>query len=246
MDQTLQAEYDNLNKITADYDDYEFDRRMRHYMMRTLEPFMREGKALEMGCMYGEFTTILSKRFEDLTVVDAAEEFLSITRGRVGDKVKFINGLFETFESDEKYDAIFIMHVLEHLINPVEIMARVKNFLTPTGRLYLIVPNANAGSRQIAVKMGFLTHNAALTPADVKHGHRITYSLDTLEKDVLEAGLSVVHRGGIFFKGLANFQLDKALEAGIIDDKYMEGCYQLGMVYPDLCSSVYVVAENKA
>ena len=46
------------------------------------------------------------------------------------------------------------------------------------------------------------------------------------------AGLNVVHRSGIFFKALANFQWDRLLATDIISPEYLEGCYQLGHVYP--------------
>jgi hypothetical protein len=59
--------------------------------------------------------------------------------------------------------------------------------------------------------MGLISHNAAITPAEAEHGHRITYSLDTLERDAVAGGLRVVHRSGIFFKALANFQWDQVI-----------------------------------
>ena len=105
-------------------------------------------------------------------------------------------------------------------------------------------PNANAPSRQIAVKMGLIKHNSAVTPAEAEHGHRITYSLDTLERDAVSAGLKVVYRSGIFFKALANFQWDRLLQTDIISKEYLEGCYQLGQNYPDLCSSIFLMCEK--
>ncbi len=108
-----------------------------------------------------------------------------------------------------------------------------REWLTEGGRLFLVCPNANAASRQIAVRMGLITHNSAVTPAEQEHGHRITYSLDTLERDARGAGLNVVHRSGIFFKALANFQWDRLLATDIISPEYLEGCYQLGPLYPD-------------
>jgi len=59
----------------------------------------------------------------------------------------------------------------------------------------------------------------------------------------LQAGLQVTQRGGILFKPMANFQFDAALRAGIIDQAFFDGCYKLGMKYPDLTASVYVVCE---
>src|SRR5208283_2595685 len=125
------------------------------------------------------------------------------------------------------------------------VLRRVNDeWLSAQGRLFLVCPNGNAPSRQIAVKMGLISHNAAITPAEKEHGHRITYTLDTLERDVKAAGLNTVYRSGIFFKALANFQWDKLLKTDIISPEYLEGCYQLGQQYPDLCSSIFLLCEK--
>jgi len=140
---------------------------------------------------------------------------------------------------------IIFTHVLEHLDNPVAILKRINDeWLSERGRLFIVCPNANAPSRQIAVKMGLISHNSAVTPAEKEHGHRITYSLDTLERDAVAAGLNVVHRSGIFFKALANFQWDKLLLTDIISKEYLDGCYKLGQQYPDLCSSIFLLCEK--
>jgi hypothetical protein len=94
--------------------------------------------------------------------------------------------------------------------------------------------------------MGLIPFNSAVTDAEREHGHRRTYSLDTLERDVAGAGLRVVHRGGVFFKPLANYQFDKLAGGDVVSDAYLEGCYRLGMHYPDLCASIYVVCEQDA
>ena len=238
----------NYNKEALDTKEhkysYDFDNRMKHYMMRSFLPFNPTGKALEMGCYHGEFTEILTGHFKDITVIEASDECIEVTKKRVGGKVKFIHSIFETFDAKEKYDSVFLMHTLEHLDHPVDILKKVNSWLSDTGKLFLVCPNANAPSRQIAVKMGLITHNSAITLAEKEHGHRNTYSLDTLEREARQAGLNVIHRGGIFFKALANFQLDKLMGTDILSDGYMEGCYQLGMVYPDLCASIFLVCAK--
>jgi hypothetical protein len=83
-----------------------------------------------------------------------------------------------------------------------------------------------------------------VTPAEAQHGHRRTYSLDTLESEVVASGLRVTHRSGIFFKALANFQWDRLLQTDIISDGYLDGCFKLGQRYPDLCSSLFLVCER--
>jgi hypothetical protein len=42
---------------------------------------------------------------------------------------------------------------------------------------------------------------------------------------------------------LANFQWDQLLSTPIISKAYLEGCYQLGQQYPDLCASIFLMCE---
>jgi 2-polyprenyl-3-methyl-5-hydroxy-6-metoxy-1,4-benzoquinol methylase len=222
---------------------YDFDNLLRHYMMETFRPFIKSsrGKVLEMGCYKGEFTEILSRHFEDITVLEAANELIEYTSKRVGQKVKFICTTFEEYEEDEHYDYIFLMHTLEHLDNPKEILRKICSWLSDNGILYLVCPNANAPSRQIAVKMGLIASNTEVTDSERVHGHRKTYNLDTLEGETVATGLKVLNRGGIFFKSMANFQFDKLMTTDIISTEYLDGCYKLGMIYPDLCASIYLI-----
>jgi len=222
---------------------YDFDWVLRRYVMRTLTPFMRPGKALEMGCYKGEVTEMIAGRYADLTVIEASGELVAVARRRVPG-ARYITATFEESHIEDRFDAVFLIHTLEHLDAPADILARVNGWLTETGRLFIVVPNANAPSRQIAVQMGLIPHNAAITDAERAHGHRATYSLDTLERVAGEGGLAVVHRGGVFFKPLANYQFDRLMGGDIITDAYLEGCYQLGMHYPDLCASIYLVCEK--
>lgn len=242
----VDQEFEKLNQIADDYDLSPFDQRMRHYMLRGLKPWLRPGKALEMGCMHGEFTSLLAGLYSDLTVVEAASQFIAASQARVGPGVKFVQSLFETYHTDQRYDAIFLLHVLEHLDNPVAVLKQAGSLLAPGGRLFLVVPNGNAPSRQIAVKMGVLSHLTDLSEADLKHGHRRVYLADTLEKEAREAQLQIVARGGIFFKPLANFQFDQLIGTPLISEAFMEGCFALGMEHPTLCASLFLVCEAQA
>jgi 2-polyprenyl-3-methyl-5-hydroxy-6-metoxy-1,4-benzoquinol methylase len=234
------AEYKDSDRKYA----YEFDRVLRGYVMRTLDPLLPLGKALEMGCYTGDVTELIAARYADVTVVEASDELIAAAKARLGTRANFVHGTFETVALPTQYDAVFLIHTLEHLDDPVFVLQRVREWLTDTGRLFVVVPNANAASRQIAVHMGLIPFNEAVTDSERAHGHRRTYSLDTLERDVVSAGLRVIERGGVFFKPLANFQFDKLLGSDVISDDYLEGCYRLGMHYPDLCASVWLACER--
>ena len=240
----------NYNKEMVDNERayaYSFDFDVMHpFMIKAFEPFFKKGGSfLELGSFKGDFTKRFADYFKDITCVEASNEAIEEAKKKVPSSVKFINDLFENVELPKKYDNVVLTHVLEHLDDPVKVLKRINDeWLNDGGRFFLVTPNANAPSRQIAVKMGLISHNAAVTPAEEEHGHRITYTLDTLERDAKEAGLKVVHRSGIFFKALANFQWDKLLQTDIISKEYLDGCYELGQQYPELCSSIFLMCEK--
>ncbi|MBX3644876.1 MAG: GNAT family N-acetyltransferase [Rubrivivax sp.] len=240
-------DYDREINDTADHQyAYGFDFDVMHpFMLRAFEPFLRTGPLLELGSFKGDFTRRLLQRFDDVTCVEASAAAIDEARRRHGERVHFVHSTFETATLPRRYANIVFTHVLEHLDDPISVLRRINDeWLTDEGRLFLVCPNANAASRQIAVKMGLISHNAAVTPAEAEHGHRVTYSLDTLERDATRAGLRVVHRSGIFFKALANFQWDRLLQTDIVSKEYLEGCFQLGQQYPDLCSSIFLLCER--
>ena len=225
---------------------YSFDFDVMHpYMIKSFEPFFNKGCLLELGSYKGDFTRRFLPYFDDVTCVEASDVAVEEARKKLVDKVTFVNSLFEKATLPKRYDNIVLTHVLEHLDDPVLVLKRInEEWLAENGRFFLVCPNANAPSRQIAVKMGLITHNSAVTSAEAEHGHRCTYTLNTLERDAVAAGLKVVYRSGIFFKALANFQWDRLLQTDIISEEYLEGCYQLGQQYPDLCSSIFLMCER--
>jgi 2-polyprenyl-3-methyl-5-hydroxy-6-metoxy-1,4-benzoquinol methylase len=225
---------------------YNFDLDVMHpYMLRAFAPHFRDGNLLELGSFEGAFTRRLAAYFDDITCVEASSEAIQAAKAACDFKVNYFNDLFERVALPKKYNNIVLTHVLEHLDEPVAVLKRVNDeWLAEDGRLFLACPNANAPSRQIAVKMGLISHNTAVTASETAHGHRITYTLDTLERDARAAGLTVLQRSGIFFKALANFQWDRLLNTDIISPEFIEGCYALGHHYPDLCASIFLLCNK--
>jgi 2-polyprenyl-3-methyl-5-hydroxy-6-metoxy-1,4-benzoquinol methylase len=237
----LNSEFaDNAHRQYA----YDFDYRMHDFMLRAFQPNLLPGRALELGCYHGAFTERLTKIYRDLTVVEGASELIDVARTRVGQDVRFVLSRFEDFEPQERFDAAFLLHTLEHIEDPVTLLRRIGSWLSPGGRLFVAVPNAYAASRQIAVAMGLIPYATAVTEGEALHGHCRTYCMETLRSDVQAAGLHTVDIGGIVFKPLANFQFDRALKENIIGDEYLNGCFELGKTYPELCASIYVVCRS--
>lgn len=241
--------YNNeLNDTTDHKYAYNFDLDVMHnYMIESFKHHFVKGNCLELGSSKGDFTKQLIPFFDDITCIEASDIAIDAAKQKlVGNNVTYVNSLFETAQLPIKYDNIILTHVLEHIYDPIGLFTRIQNeWLSNHGKLFVVCPNANAPSRQIAVKMGLISHNTAVTLSEAEHGHMITYTLDTLERDAKKGGLNVIHRTGIFFKALANFQWDELLKTNIISKEYLDGCYELGQQYPDLCSSIMIICKKE-
>ena len=244
----LKRDYNKEFKDTKDHKyAYNFDFDIMHpYMIKAFKPHFVNGSCLELGSFKGDFTKrLLNHPFNHITCIEASSHAILEAKENIGNEVQYIEGMFEDVNLTTKYDNIILTHVLEHIDDPIALLRKINNeWLSDKGKLFVVVPNANAPSRQIAVKMGLISHNTAITPSEKEHGHNITYTLDVLESHARESGLNVMTRSGIFFKPLANFQWDQILQTDIISKEYLDGCFDLGHQYPDLCSSIMLVCEK--
>lgn len=220
------------------------DRMIKTLAMRTFNPYMRPGKrALEFGCCDGFMTEIISGHVARLTVVDGSQTFIEMAKKRKLGNVEFVHSLFEDFAPDHKFDYIFTTYVLEHVNDAVGLLKFAGRLLADNGLLFIVVPNARALSRQLARHMELLDDLFALTPNDVNHGHRRVYDRILLNRDIESAGLLQVGQGGLLLKLLADFQMDKLIEHGVLGEPQLEGLYKMGLEYPDLAGSLFSICS---
>jgi len=233
------------------YDTYTVDRSgqtmaMRKLFMRTFGPFLKGGRGLELGCSDGFMTEMIAERVDRLDVVDGSKRFLELARRRRLPNVQFVYSLFEEYETTIRYDYVFASYILEHVRDPVTVMKMAASVLAPDGLLFIVVPNARALSRQLALHMGLVTDLKELTENDRNHGHRRVYDRVAVNRHIAEAGFECVSQGGVMLKILADFQMDRLIADGTLTDRHIDGLYALGLEYPDLCGCLYSVCRIKS
>jgi 2-polyprenyl-3-methyl-5-hydroxy-6-metoxy-1,4-benzoquinol methylase len=248
-----QAEFNRekglLERYAADYitsDDSSQQRLMRQLEMRIFSKHLTRGRALELGCEIGYMSELISPLVEQLDIVDASERFLEQTRSRALPNARYFCSLFEEYQAEIPYLAVFASHVLEHLLDVPLVLQVVKRSMLPDGLLFVAVPNARAMSRQLARHMGLIDSLYDLTPNDLRGGHRRVYDQVTLHRELESAGFDVIAHGGIFFKPFADFQMDKLIDLGVLGETQLEGLYRMGYEYPDMCADVYAIARPRA
>jgi 2-polyprenyl-3-methyl-5-hydroxy-6-metoxy-1,4-benzoquinol methylase len=192
----------------------------------------------------GDMTSQILNLFSDLTVLEGSDTLCEHLSKKFGTEIRLIRSTIENASVSQKFQNIFLVHTLEHLDDPIGALRSIGSWLTENGRLIVAVPNAEALSRQIAVRMGLIESNRSVTSGEYKHGHRRTYSMDELLSDVRKSGLRVVESGGVIVKPLSNSQFDEALESGIVSEEYVRACDELAREFPNLSASLYVVLQH--
>ena len=224
---------------------YNFDYIIRNALLQRVAVWLNpDDQTLEIGAYEGGMTEQIKEKFADLSVLEGSSELAAGLIHKFGHEILVINELVENFTPSDKFGTIFLVHTLEHLDEPINSLKRIANWLKPEGRLVVAVPNGEALSRQIAVRMGLIESNESVTEGEYLQGHRKTYTMASLLAEVRWAGLNVLDFGGVIVKPLSNSQFDKALEIGIISQEYVRACDELAREYPNLAASVFVVIQN--
>ena len=109
-------------------------------------------RVLDIGCGTGETGELLSRLTGCQVVgVEPNPQAAQIARDR-GQEVH--QGTLESFDDTvsfeaEPFEVVLLIHVLEHLTNPLASLRRIHGWLQPTGRLVIALPNAGSWERRI-------------------------------------------------------------------------------------------------
>jgi hypothetical protein len=118
------------------------------YMITSFEPFFNKGSLLELDSFNGDFSRRFLPYFGDVTCIEASDVAIAEAKQKLGDKVKYVNSLFEKATLPKRYGNIVLTPVLENLDNLVLVLKRINDeWLAEGGRFFLVCPNANAPSR---------------------------------------------------------------------------------------------------
>jgi 2-polyprenyl-3-methyl-5-hydroxy-6-metoxy-1,4-benzoquinol methylase len=225
---------------------YNFDIKMRYKIIKNLEESINIkiiNNILEVGCFEGQMTSILNDIFKNIDVVEPSIECIEKIKYNYKN-INFINTTLENYDTEKKYDLIIICHTLEHTNDPIMALKKAKSLLSDDGYIYIIVPNGTSISRLIAHKLNIIKYPCCVTDGEKEHGHHITYDLYTLERHVHDSNLNIFKIGGIVLKIFGNKQYDDAFKYDIINDKFIDACYELGKNRPMDCASIYIIAKK--
>lgn len=227
---------------------YQVDLLVRRMFLSRIQKYLKEksfGKVLEVGSYDGSMTELILEYVDHLEVIEPSLDLTKTVSAKFGNRVTISNTTLEQFSPEGKYSLVFLIHTLEHIDDSLGALIKLRDLLDENGLLIVMVPNAEALSRQIAVEMGLMSSIYEVLESEKSQGHIRNYDMQSLRSEIEEAGMDCFESGGVLLKTLANFQLDRALEGGIISLNYLDACNVLALRFPSLCSSVYALVKRR-
>lgn len=92
-------------------------------------------------------------------------------------RINVLSTEISNLSTKRKFDLIIMRHVLEHFLDPVGELARIKDLLSPDGMIYVVVPNNFNINRRKGWK---------------RIAHTFYYNRHTLKGTIAKAGLEIV------------------------------------------------------
>lgn len=117
-----------------------------HLLERTLPLGTDNGRVLEVGAGTGHHLPCLMNKFDQYVMTDGSDEMLEIASQKYAkqlfDKSLVIEKQDATSLSypDHSFDRLIATHVLEHLLNPVEVLKEWNRVVRPNGVISIVLP----------------------------------------------------------------------------------------------------------
>lgn len=192
----------NIETPTLDAAEEEYLETSRCRIKETLKilDFKPGQKVLDIGCYSGLFSAIVMEKFPgiDLSAVEIDDKRISmaITRG-----IKVFKADMEKENlpfADNYFDAVLFLETIEHLANPLKILAEIKRVIKPGGEVVISTPNSVGLFARYSHLQGATPYYIHfLHSANIQRGHKNVYSYHRFELNLRQAMDLLVENGYI-------------------------------------------------
>ena len=102
---------------------------------------------LDIGCGTGWTSSIWQRVGAEVTGLEPSPRRAAVAKERHG--LRILQSSIEELRSEKKYDVIVMRHVLEHIADPLPVLASIRGHLDEKGIAVIIVPNINCIGRYL-------------------------------------------------------------------------------------------------
>jgi 2-polyprenyl-3-methyl-5-hydroxy-6-metoxy-1,4-benzoquinol methylase len=141
---TLVETYSNLRDVSYHAEDQNRRLTARAHLKAVEKYYPDKGALLDVGCATGAFVGAAHDAGWQVVGFDPSAWAIEQARKNYPN-LTFMQGMLEELDlPPASFDAITLWDVLEHVRSPTETLTRLRQWLKPTGRLFLNIPNADS------------------------------------------------------------------------------------------------------
>lgn len=159
---------ENLGRPTVDDFSLRYERDRANRVLEYLDGKINPRKVLDIGSSAGAFLNVIQNKYKCEVMGIEPGDFREYSRSiglNVLSDIKYLNG-------NQKFDLITMIHLLEHLLEPVLFLEKIREFMTQDSKLAVVIPELS-----------------------YRFTHPMAYNDETLERTLNRAGF-VVERIG--------------------------------------------------
>jgi len=213
MNEHITAHYDNKYR-DSDHTQVEKIRVLRNPVHRSEAAVKWAGsgeRVMEIGSGNGAILLTIKDQYKECVGIE-----LSSIRAQESqklfahDNVKIFQGNFESMDvnfPDNHFDTIILVAVIEHLIDPFAVVAKIHKLLKPGGRVIIDTPNMAKWTRRIkllfgvfpgtaSIGEGFIHYDKKTATSLLDEGHFHYFTYGSLKKLLLRYNFSKVEYHG--------------------------------------------------
>jgi 2-polyprenyl-3-methyl-5-hydroxy-6-metoxy-1,4-benzoquinol methylase len=201
------------------YRDYVEARPMKliHFRRRleSLQPLLRPGRLLDIGCSCGYFLEIAAEHGYDVHGVEFSSTAISAAADSV--RARILQGTLEDMPRDQKgsFDVVSAFDLIEHIDQPGPFLDAVAEFLRPGGKVVICTPDSEHFLRYV---MG--SRWPMLQPMQ----HLSIFSRRSLQTALEKSGFTEVRLGTAYKTLSAAYLVDQIRTLNPILSKAMRAC----------------------
>ena len=234
--------------------DYSFEFTLNIYRQRHLLKILNDLKPkriLEIGGGYNPFCEEYLQ-FEEYTIIEPGTAPFNSLADRFSKNPaiaihnQFFEDCVETLKN-RSYDFIILNGVLHEVKDASLFLNLIEQFMSENTTMYVNVPNANSMHRLIGVASGFIQSVTDKTERNLALEQSEVYSPSSL-KNLIDNALPdnlILQMGTFFLKPFTHSQMQECAEAGIIDEKVLDGLFNVSKEFPDFGAELYCLVRMR-
>lgn len=236
--------------LQENFEDYLTVYRKKHLLER-IENY-KAARIMEIGCgtePLFQYLDNVGYNYQKFIEVEPGDVFFNIAAKAASgnNRVECYKMLFSASEVLKvyNYDLVICSCLLHEVEDPQWFLKEMTKVCDEKTIVHVNTPNAYSLHRIIAKEMGLIEDVHSFSERNIQYQQHTVFDIDSLKELARGCGYEVIAEGSYFVKPFAHSQMFSMMKNGIIDEKVLDGLYNLARYIPGYGTEIYVELKLK-